>query len=66
MTKEQELEWKVDDVSNALYDAAGEIKEACNNDTEVAAKIEDAYAAIDAIPVAIKAFSKRQNQKVEQ
>ena len=39
---------------NGMFDLEGEIKEACNNDKEVAHKIAEVYSAIEALQSAIE------------
>ena len=46
-------------VANALFGLDGEIKEACNNDKEVAEKIDDVYSAISDLQAAIEKYRKK-------
>ena len=46
-------------VANALFGLDCEIKEACNDDKEVAEKIEAIYSAITDLQAAIEEYGKR-------
>ena len=53
------LDRELTGLHNGMDNLDDEIKTACQNDTKVAAKIEDVYAAITDLQAAIKKYRKK-------